>query len=237
LEGQRLLDRVGPHLDAINEVFQRYAARAEHVLTISAVPSMASAWLVPRLGHFVAAHPQIEINLQSSERLVDFDRQLQFDAALRVGGGQWAGLVVERLFDEWLVPMASPALIARMGGIDRAPLAQWPLLGDPDGAWAAWFALIGQSPPSRFVAVLDDSEAHHRAALDGVGVALGRLTRARLLLDSGQLVALSEQRLKTAWPHWLVYPQRSARHRGFLAFREWLHAQASEHARHMETQG
>ncbi|WP_251276903.1 LysR substrate-binding domain-containing protein, partial [Enterobacter hormaechei] len=92
-------DRVGPHLDAINEVFQRYAARAEHVLTISAVPSMASAWLVPRLGHFVAAHPQIEINLQSSERLVDFDRQLQFDAALRVGGGQWAGLVVERLFD------------------------------------------------------------------------------------------------------------------------------------------
>ena len=39
LEGQRLLDQVGPHLDAINEAFQPYAARAEHVLTISAVPS------------------------------------------------------------------------------------------------------------------------------------------------------------------------------------------------------
>jgi LysR family glycine cleavage system transcriptional activator len=84
------------------------------------------------------------------------------------------------------------------------------------------------------VAVLDDSEAHHRAALDGVGVALGRVTRARLLLDSGQLVALSDRRLKTAWPHWLVYPQRSVRHRGFLAFREWLHAQAAEHVRHMQ---
>lgn len=236
LEGQRLLEQVGPHLDAINEAFQPYAARAEHVLTISAVPSMASAWLVPRLGHFVAEHPQIEINLQSSERLVDFERQRQFDAALRLGSGQWPGLVVEPLFDEWLVPMASPALIERMGGIDRVPLNQWPLLGDPDGAWGAWFALSGQNPPPRFVAVLDDSEAHHRAALDGVGVALGRVTRARLLLDSGQLVALSSLRLKTAWPHWLVYPQRSASHRGFLAFRDWLHAQAAEHVRHMAAQ-
>ncbi|MNI53407.1 Glycine cleavage system transcriptional activator [compost metagenome] len=66
LEGQRLLEQVGPHLDAINDAFQPYAARPEHVLTLSAVPSMASAWLVPRLGNFVAAHPQIEINLQSS---------------------------------------------------------------------------------------------------------------------------------------------------------------------------
>jgi LysR family glycine cleavage system transcriptional activator len=50
-------------------------------------------------------------------------------------------------------------------------------------------------------------------------------------------VALSSQRLKTAWPHWLVYPQRSASHRGFLAFRDWLHAQAAEHVRHMAGQG
>jgi LysR family glycine cleavage system transcriptional activator len=150
--------------------------RAEHVLTISAVPSMASAWLVPRLGHFVAAHPQIEINLQSSERLIDFERQRQFDAALRLGSGQWPGLVVEPLFDEWLLPMASPALIERMGGTDRAaePMAA---AGRP--RWCGAHGLTERSaPPSRFVAVLDDSEAHHRAALDGVGVALGRVTRA-----------------------------------------------------------
>ncbi|AEQ94803.1 hypothetical protein XOC_0594 [Xanthomonas oryzae pv. oryzicola BLS256] len=43
--------------------------------------------------------------------------------------------------------------------------------------------------------MLDESEAHHRAALKDVGVALGRVTRARPLLESGQLVALSTQRL------------------------------------------
>lgn len=233
-EGRRLFEQVAPHLDAINEALRPFPARHDCVLTVSAVPSMASAWLVPRLGRFVALHPQIEINLQSSQHLVDFERQPQFDAAMRVGNGRWPGLTAEALIDEWLVPMASPALVARMGGIGTLPLSQWPLLGDPDGEWERWFALVGAPPPKRYIAILDDSESHHRAALDGVGVALGRVTRARLLLESGQLVLLSRERLKTPWSHWLVYPQRSATHQGFLAFRQWLHAEAAEHRRHME---
>lgn len=232
-EGRRLFDQVAAHLDAINEAFRPFPARHDCVLTVSAVPSMASAWLVPRLGRFVALHPQIEINLQSSQHLVDFEKQLQFDAAMRVGNGHWPGLTAEPLIDEWLVPMASPALVARMGGIDALPLSQWPLLGDPDGEWDRWFALAGEAPPKRYIAILDDSESHHRAALDGVGVALGRVTRARLLLESGQLVLLSPERLKTPWSHWLVYPERSATHRGFLAFRQWLHDEAAEHRAHV----
>lgn len=234
-EGQRLLEQVGPHLDAIQQVFQPFGARHDRVLTVSALPSMASNWLVPRLGSFVAAHPEIEFNLESSERLTDFDRNVQCDAALRVGAGQWAGVHAEPLFDEWLMPMASPVLVERMGGVDARPLSEWPLLGDPDGEWQRWFTQIGQDPPRRYVAMLNDSESHHRAALDGFGVALGRVTRARLLLDSGQLVALSPHRLKTRWSHWLVYPPRSSTHQGFLSFRSWLHAQAGEHARHMQT--
>ena len=236
-EGRRLLDQVGPHLDAINEAFRPFQARRDCVLSISAVPTMASAWLVPRLGRFVAAHPQIEINLQSNQLLIDFERQLQFDGAMRIGDGRWPGVIAEPLIDEWLVPMASPALVQRMGGIGAKPLAEWPLLGDPDGEWDRWFALVDDTPPARYVAMLNDSEAHHRAALDGIGVALGRVTRARLLLDSGQLIALSPHRLKTRWSHWLVYPPRSATHQGFLAFRDWLHAEAAEHALHMNTAG
>lgn len=233
-DGQRLLDRIGPHLDAIAQAFQPFAARHHDVLTISITPSMASAWLVPRLGRFMALHPKIEVNLLSSEQLVDFERQLQIDAALRIGHGQWPGLTTEHLFDEWLTPMASPALIKRMGG-KRKPLVEWPLLGDPDGEWDRWFALTGGVAPTRYAAVFDTSESHHRAAMDGVGVALGRVTRARLLLESGDLVPLSTQRLKTPWSHYLVYPERSATHRGFIAFREWLLQEAREHARQTAT--
>jgi LysR family glycine cleavage system transcriptional activator len=233
-DGQRLLDRIAPHLDAIGQAMQPFAARHDNRLTVSVTPSMASAWLVPRLGSFLAAHPQIEFSLQSNPLVVDFSRELQIDAALRIGLGQWPDVTAEHLFDEWIVPMASPALVARMGQPAPPDLSDWPLLGDPDGQWNRWFAQHGGQPPARYAASFDDSEAHHRAALDGVGVALGRITRARLLLDSGQLVALTGQRLKTDYAHYLVYPPRSATHRGLLAFRDWLHQQADEHAAHMD---
>lgn len=233
-EGERLLERVAPHLDAITRALQPFAARRDDVLTISVTPSMASAWLVPRLGRFLAAQPQVEINLQSDATVVDFARNQTVDAALRIGTGHWPGVVAEHLFDEWLVPMASPALLARLGPASPDGLRDWPLVGDPDGQWRRWFDLHGGTPPARYVAHLDDSEAMHRAALEGVGVILGRLTRARLLLDSGQLQALDMGRLKTDYAHYLVYPSRSASHRGLLAFRDWLHGEAREHAAHME---
>ncbi len=233
-DGQRLLERIGPHLDAIGQALQPFAVRHDDRLAISATPSMASAWLVPRLGDFLAAHPQVEISLQSTEAVVDFSRDTQVIAALRIGLGQWPGVLSEHLFDEWLVPMASPALIERMGGPDARPLGEWPLLGDPDGQWERWFDTFGVQPSARYVAMFDDSESHHRAALDGVGVALGRVTRARLLLDSGQLVMLTPRRLKARYAHWLVYPPEVATHRGLLAFRDWLHRQAREHVLHTD---
>lgn len=229
-DGQRLLERIAPHLDAIAEALHPYAARHDHVLTISLLPSMASAWLLPRLGSFLAAHPAIEINLQSQTAVVDFERSPEVDAALRVGRGPWPGTVTEHLFDDALAPMASPELIARMGGIGARPLPEWPLLGDSDGQWNRWFAQAGEPPPTRYVAMLDDTEAHHRAAAAGVGVALGRMTRARLLLEAGQLVLLSAQRLRTVNGHWLVYPERSRRHQGFARFRDWLLDEAAKYA-------
>jgi LysR family transcriptional regulator, glycine cleavage system transcriptional activator len=231
-DGERLLERIAPHLDALEHALRPFSPRRDEVLTISLMASMASAWLVPRLGGFLAEHPQLEVNLLSSSALVDFDREPGIDAALRSGRGRWPGLIVEHLFDETLAPVASPALIERMGGPPETPaaLARWPLLGDPGHQWQDWFARVGGTVPARFVAHFDDSETMHRAAVEGMGVALARMVRARLLVEHGQLVPLSELRLRTDYAHYLVYPPRSADHRGLLAFRDWLHAQARAYA-------
>src|SRR5690606_3177469 len=131
----------GPHFDAIEEALRPYAARRDDVLTISVTPSVASAWLVPRLGGFLAAHPELEVSVLSDSALVDFARDTHIDAALRIGTGRWQGLHVKMLFDEWLLPVASPALIERMGGPPTLDaLREWPLLGDPDNEWDHWFA-------------------------------------------------------------------------------------------------
>ena len=229
-EGEALLARVAPHLDALEEALRPRSARREDVLTLSVLPSMASAWLVPRLAGFLAAHPQVELNLMSSERLVDFERDREVDAALRMGRGNWPGLVAEHLLDEQLAPVASPALVERLGRPDDATLHQWPLLGERGGNWARWFALAGGREPARYVASLDDIESLQRAALDGMGVALGRMVRSSALVRSGQLVVLSERRLASDYNHYLVFPPRTAGHPAFEAFRAWLRAEAAASA-------
>lgn len=230
-DGRRLLERIGPHFDAIADALRPYAARRDDVLAISVTPSVASAWLVPRLGGFLAAHPEIEVSVLSDSSLVDFARDTHIDAALRIGSGGWGGLHEEKLFDEWVVPVASPGLVERQGGLPTLEaLRDWPLLGDPDEEWEYWFAGHGLAPPKRYVAVFNDSEAQNRAARDGVGVGLGRLTRARLWLESGQLVALTPQPTRASYAHYLVHPPRSTDHAGLQRFRAWLLEQAREHS-------
>jgi len=221
-DGQSLFDRVSPHFDAIEQALQPYRARRDDVLTITLMPSFASSWLVPRLPRFLAAHPQIEINLQSTVNRVDFERQTDIDAGLRYGPGEWPGLRTVHLFDDWVGPTASPELVARLGRPTLETLGEFPLLGAPGGRWSDWFAQFGGTAPKRFVANFDDSETLHRAAVEGLGIALGRLTLTRPMVEAGRLVTLFDERLKAEYAHYLVYPERSEPHRGLQGFRAWL---------------
>jgi len=223
-EGAMLLQRVGAHLDAIDEALQPLRARRDCVLSISALPSLASSWLMPRLPRFVAQHPDFEFNLDSSIERVDF-ADGRFDGALRYGPGNWDGVTAELLFEEWLTPVASPALLAGRARPRLDELGEWPLLS-PDDPWPRWFEQFGGKEPKRYVATFSDSDTLQRATAEGLGVSLGRATLMRPLVESGRLVVLFPERMKARYAHYLVYPERSTRHKGFQAFRDWLHAEA-----------
>ena len=229
-DGQRLFDRIAPALDTIEHALRPYGAKRDQVLTISLMASFAASWLVPRLGGFLAQHPQIEINLQSSTALVDFDRDREIDAALRFGPGHWPGVHGVHLLDDWVSPTASPALLEKLGRPTLQTLGDFPLLGDPAGRWTDWFARFGGTPPKRYRANFTDSETLHRAAAEGMGIALGRVTLSRPMLDAGLLVPLFDERLKADYAHYLVYPPRSENHAGLIAFREWLTTQTRAYA-------
>jgi LysR family glycine cleavage system transcriptional activator len=228
-DGRSLFDRLAPHLDAIEQALQPYRARRDDVLTITLMPSFASSWLVPRLPRFLAAHPQIEINLQSTVNKVDFERETDIDAGLRYGPGEWPGLHAVHLFDDGVAPTISPELLERLGRPTLESLGEFPLLGAPGGRWSDWFVQFGGTAPKRFVATFDDSETLHRAAVEGLGIALGRLTLTRPMVEAGRLVTLFEERLKAEFAHYLVFPERSVRHRGLQAFREWLLQEAQDY--------
>jgi LysR family transcriptional regulator, glycine cleavage system transcriptional activator len=224
-QGSLLLDRIAPHLDAIDAALRPLRARRDNVLSLSAMPSLASSWLMPRLPRFVARHPDIEINLDSSIEVADF-ADARFDAALRYGPGQWDGTASELLFEEWLTPVASPTLLAGRTPPRLDELADWPLLC-PEDPWPSWFETFGGTAPKRFVASFSDSETRQRAAVEGIGIALGRMTMVRPLIDSGMLVALFPERLRARYAHYLVYPPRSREHAAFRTFRDWLLEEAT----------
>ncbi|MCP3140376.1 LysR substrate-binding domain-containing protein [Pyxidicoccus xibeiensis] len=228
-DGQRLFERVAEHLEAIEQAMRPYRARRDDVLTITVLPSFATSWLVPRLPGFVDLHPRLEINLQSTADLVDFERDLGIDAGLRFGHGEWPGLRTVHLFDDWVMPSASPALLERLGRPTLRTLERFPLLSAA-GNWSRWFETYGGTPPRRFVATFDDSETMLRAAVEGLGVALGRSTLMRPLVKAGLLVPLFSERLKSDKAYHLVYPPRSDDHAGLVAFREWLLAEARSYA-------
>jgi LysR family glycine cleavage system transcriptional activator len=229
--GERLLESIAPHIEGIERVFARLRERNTDALSLSALPSFSSSWLMPRLPAFMAQHPGLEFNLQTGVALVDFERE-PVDAALRLGGGHWPGLTAELLFEEWIVPMASPKLLGRRRRPKPDEMGHWPLIGEADDdnrRWRRWFAEFGGTLPRRFAANFTDTELLHKAAAEGIGIVLGRLLLAKPLIENGSLVVLTGKSMPAGYSHYLVYPPRSADHPPLLAFRAWLHAQIKKY--------
>jgi DNA-binding transcriptional LysR family regulator len=131
--------------------------------------------------------------------------------------------------------VAAPELVARMGDTDPRDLSRWPLLGEPAPStrWNDWFSRYGGTRPKRYVAQFDSLDALRHAALEGLGVALGRMVTSKSLIDAGRLQVLGGNYLPVAEAYWLVYPPRSLEHRGLHAFREWLLAEADDYCRQL----
>src|SRR5215510_9458698 len=140
-----MLSEAGKRLaPAVAEAFQRlnaaYASLREtdgNVLSVSAVNTFCTNWLVPRLGTFQVAHPNIAVRLEASSRLVDF-AQDEFDVAIRSGKGEWPGLKAHFLFPVDLTAVCSPDLLKRIsaGRFARAEdLFARPLLDCRDDCW------------------------------------------------------------------------------------------------------
>ena len=111
-EAERYYQDARKALDLIEVATARFFEhRLEGVLKLSVAPSFATRWLLPRLGDFRKQYPQIEVELQPSIEVSDFGKS-DLDVAIRHGKGRWAGSKSIKLFDEQLVPVASPAFVS-----------------------------------------------------------------------------------------------------------------------------
>lgn len=230
-DGTALLPRVQEALSQLERALDDTRAdRHGGQLRISTLASFLQQWLLPRLADFRALHPGIDLHLHTSIRLVDFVRT-EHHAAVRFGTGGWPGVHAEKLMDEWLVPVCTPALLERHGPLRGGEdLGRYPLLHNVTEPWTTW--LFGgriddsghaDGSGSRY----DDSVATVRAAAAGHGLALARWSLVSDELARGELVAASSRPVRYARGYWFVCPARSRTLPLVAAFRDWLFAQAA----------
>ena len=199
----------------------------DRVLTVSTLASMASKWLLPRLSAFQAAHPDIDVRITTSTSMVDF-KSGDVDAAIRYGRGRWPGLRADWLTADQLFPVCSPALLQGDRPL-RTPqdLAHHTLLHSSagyDDDWRLWLTAAGlptdisKQPGLSFDMIFMTLQA----AIDGLGVAVGRTTYVEGDLASGRLVVPFQISLPADAGFYLVSPEAASRSPKLAAFREWL---------------
>jgi len=223
--GQAYLPPVRNAFRQISDATQKVAVPAETgLLTVSATPFFASAWLVPRLKSFQDAHPDIDLQVLTSNALADFSRD-GVDVAIRHGMGQYPGLASQRVLTVEMVPVAAPALVVEYGKPKKpADLLRWPRVNDADRkGWRLWFEAQGieDAGPARGPS-FDDAGLLLQAVLAGQGAAL--LPAAMMVpeIAQGRLVQLSKATWLEDFAYYLVCPEGSRDRPKVAAFRDWL---------------
>jgi DNA-binding transcriptional LysR family regulator len=229
--GEQYLSRVGGALAAITAATEDLRQGMSNSLYVHSAPSIASLWLMPRLRAFAEAHPDIALNLSAAHTHSDFALG-QADIDIRYGVPQWPDLVVEPLFEERIVPLASPAFIREHRLRRPERLLEVPLIQSNVSVvqWPDWFAAFSDKrAPERFAVRFDRAQMSLDAATQGLGVALESATIAGRHLAEGKLKPVfgldRAIRLKA---HFAVYPARHARRPPVEAFLAWLHREAAK---------
>ena len=228
--GEALLGSVAPALQRIQEGVQA-ATVASHgagqQLRITIIPSFAHRWFLPRMNRWREQHPDITLEIDASQQLVDLARD-GFHAGIRTGLGPWPGLVGERLYDgpSPMVAVGAPEAARRLVGLPPEAIAREPLLGDRE-VWVRWLAAANIVAEPVTVASFNDLGLMLQATEQGLGLSVVRELFAADALQAGRLVKLSDVSFihERASAHSLVYPPGLKDWPPLVALRAWLRAE------------
>lgn len=208
---------------------------AEHqgTFVLASHPGIAQQWLVPRLDGVQEALGDLDVRLW----LFDRDDEIEaggFDAAVRVGTGDFPGQSSHLLFAEAVVPVASPAFAAEHG-LDAASTAHdvydapFVHMDDGDRPWMTWddwlahFGITLRRSPGRVL--FHNYPMVLQQALAGRGIALGWRHLIDELVDGDALVVVGPE-VTSPRGYYLTWPRGPASH-GVRALTEWLDAQVA----------
>jgi LysR family transcriptional regulator, glycine cleavage system transcriptional activator len=222
--------------DAISAATREISARNRaDLVTLASMPTFARVWLVPRLKAFLAAHSDVDLRVRAA---VDFTEMVaeDVDAAIVYGRGDWPGFVVDRLVEERMVPLCSPALRDGAPPLHApADLARHTLIHTETKlvTWAMWLEAAGVTGVDAHRGLRFNRAALAlEAASSGLGVALDNPLFARSHLVRGSLVALFDGSvaIKELGGYYFVCRPEMATVPKVESFRCWIVRAATETA-------
>lgn len=230
--GARLFQLAAPWMDRLFEFSLSLAPSAlARPVTITASIGVTSLWLLPRLGSFQALHPNIDVRVAASNRIVDIDRE-QIDLAIRYCTAANAPPGALRMFGEEVAPVAHKDVAARAFGDDNGSLLEQVLLELDERArpwlrWSEWLSArgLGDAKPKAFL-YFNQYDQVIQAALEGHGVALGRLALILPLIRDGRLEVQRDSSLGISdFAYWLTPGGQGVRAE-VKVFSDWIAGQA-----------
>lgn len=227
--GRRFGSRLTPVFDAMAEATRDAAAQGEiRKLNVSVEPSIASRWLVPRLGRFNDLHPDIELNIDPTSTLVDF-RTGEFDLGIRYGRGNWEGVEAAKLSDVVIFPVCAPQLLAKAPDLTPADLKHYNLLHEQRKQWwADWLQAAGVEGVEDWRGTVFQNHLAIEAAEAGQGFALGDQILCTDAIIESWLVRPFALDIKDHGSYWIVRAMGSKETAPARSFREWLMSEMAE---------
>lgn len=229
--GAEFLQRLTAGFSMLEQAVASAARHPDNVLTISVAPVLASKWLVPRLGGYMAAHPGMQVRLDASIGLVD-PATSDIDIAIRVGPGGWPGVREEQILEQEVFPVCAPDIAARLR--EPADLLEVPVVADANSnlRWQTWLDRYGLSeddltPGNSYT----DAALALDAVIAGQGVMLAWQTLAEYALRVGTLVAPFPHRARTGLSYWLITAASRREDERVRGFKQWIRSEIAETAR------
>lgn len=247
------LPKMREGFDSLIQAVDRLRAHVSGgVLTLSAAPSFASRWLMPRLHRFIAAHPEVDVRVSARMRRVSVDGKGDVaeratveawlddsDIAVLYGRGHYPGRWVKKLLDLTIAPICSPTLLEGEHALKRPEdLAHHMLIHDDTGDlydndpfWDVWLRAAGienleaQRGPHFSHAVLA-----FEAAIDAVGVVASMPLLAAEDIAAGRLVVPFDLHVPLASAYYVVCHESTSTRPAVALFRDWLLEEAARPA-------
>ncbi len=233
-QGERFYQAASGAISIIREAQIRLTNQREYQrLMIRVSASFGVRWLSKRLSHYVEQYPDIDLHIDATSELTDFDKE-KVDLEIRYGFAPPPTLYSQSLITDKVLPLCSPEFASQHR--ERSPAKV--LSGNPlihtvkaEVTWRHWLNIqaiegVDDSHGLRF----DRSSMSLQAAKDGLGVVLETATLAMNELKTGTLVPLyPELGTLDFETYWLICPVRYLNHPSVKCFVRWLEAEASQH--------